>query len=134
MESESYLRGFTQSQKELYELRINNRDYQLPIMKSIDLLAGCMNLGKQAARKVEGKDVVIIIGDSGAGKSTFINYVHGCKMECVKASDMNIRGLGWIYFTKDRALMPIGHGKVSKTFIPHVATDRNGITWVDCPG
>jgi len=134
MEHSEIVDGLTPSQRESYEVVIGQPDLLLSPMASIDLLKGCIDLGKQAARKVKGKHVFIVLGDTGAGKSTFINYVGGCTMECVRASAMDICGLGWVYRTRDRAIMPIGHGKVSKTFIPHVATDINGFTWVDCPG
>ena len=71
----------------------------------------------------EGKDQFVIIGDSGAGKSVFINYIAGAKMkkehdpesslQIINIDEKGKRGKGTVY-------SPIGHKDKSMTFIPVV--------------
>ena len=40
-----------------------------------------MELGKQPENDAKEKNQLVIIGDSGAGKSVFVNYMAGASME-----------------------------------------------------
>ena len=47
------------------------------------MLSQCVALGREQASRAEGGAAVAVIGNTGAGKSTFVNYLHGCEMESV---------------------------------------------------
>ena len=100
----------------------------------IQLLTDCVRYGRANAEAMSGADAVIILGNTGAGKSTFINYLAGCQLE-VKWDDDH----DGVLVVKSRALggprdevMPIGH-MGSKTLMPHVAS-VDGRVYCDCPG
>ena len=40
-----------------------------------------MRYGKERAQRLQGREGVIVIGNTGAGKSTMVNYLAGCTME-----------------------------------------------------
>ena len=80
-----------------------------------------MELSKQPENDAKNKDQLVIIGDSGAGKSVFVNYMAGASMlmkydEIRKMSviDINNEGKGHHIYS------PIGHFDKSMTFIPTI--------------
>ena len=100
----------------------------------LKLLTDCVRYGQINAAKIEGKDAVMVLGNTGAGKSTFINYLAGCQL--VEQWDEDH---GRMLVVKGKAaggvrdeVMPIGHGG-SKTSMPHVV-EVDGRTYCDCPG
>jgi len=81
-----------------------------------------------AEREASGKDIVLVIGNTGAGKSTFINYLLGCQMREVPGNTEK-------KVIADNPIMGIGHGFVSLTACPQLYTDPDThITYCDCPG
>ena len=49
-------------------------------------------VGAELARRVKQScsgSVLMVIGNAGAGKSTFVNYLAGCKMEMKKAKELS---------------------------------------------
>jgi len=105
--------------------------------ESIALLNHCVMQGEKNAQRIEGKDMTIVMGNTGAGKSTFVNWLGGCQMECKSPQEAkelyDVAVMKPVVVVKEgskpAAVMPIGHAKKSKTFLPQVA---NGIC--DCPG
>jgi hypothetical protein len=81
-----------------------------------------------------------VIGNTGAGKSTFLNYLIGCKLQLEDPEVLGIPGLDDIVIvsadSRVKEVMPIGHTKVSKTFIPQIEVDHAdaGVAYCDCPG
>ena len=76
------------------------------------------------------KDVVLIIGSTGAGKSTFGNYIIGRRMREEKVAGSMEKGI-----VCDDPVMEIGHGFVSKTHVPQLHFDDSSrMTFCDCPG
>lgn len=69
------------NQNELLIKKLNNPEYNLTLEESIELLTTCIDYGREQAQKAEGKDLVIFLGNTGAGKSTTANYLSGCTME-----------------------------------------------------
>ena len=43
------------------------------VEEKINILAGCLKMGSLQAMKATDKDLLIVIGNTGAGKSTFVN-------------------------------------------------------------
>jgi hypothetical protein len=111
--------------------------------ESIALLTLCVSDGAENAKKISGKDAVIVIGNTGAGKSTFVNYLLGCDMIQKTPKELGIKGLKKVVVVRPKSeggacdeIMPIGHSKTSKTFIPQIASDpiNREVAYCDCPG
>ena len=128
--------------EELYPLiqeRLADPQKTFECSEQIALLTDCMRYGQVNAEKILGKDAVIVLGNTGAGKSTFINYLAGCQLEekCDEDYDEDHES---VLVVKNRAsggtrdeVMPIGHDGASKTFMPHIV-EIDSWTYCDCPG
>ena len=122
--------------------KLTNPHLALSIEESIELLTTCVSYGENYVKKIEGKEAIIVIGNTGAGKSTFVNYLSGCTMELKKPKALGLKGTGKIVVVKSTKeggrydeIMPIGHTKQSKTFIPQIETAPDKVnTYCDCPG
>lgn len=80
--------------------------------------------GEREAAKAKGKDVVIVFGDTGAGKSTLINVLWGCKMR------RNPEDSSLIEVDPDSdvgEVAPIGSGPRSCTLIPTMVGDLEAV-------
>lgn len=107
--------------------------------QTIELFNYLLEEGEKEAKKAVGKDIILVFGDTGAGKSTLINFLNGCKMQ--KRED------GKIEVAPDspiKEIAEIGHGTTSCTYLPekysikvqldngqvveHVIFDTPGIT------
>lgn len=114
----------------------------LRLDESIELLTVCIQYGLERASHMAGEEAIIVIGNTGAGKSTFVNYLAGCTMKFVRCKDLGISGIGKTVVVASKReggskdeLMPIGHEKESKTFMPQIMRDEDeGLTFCDCPG
>lgn len=105
------------------------------------LLGSCIERGSQILESVKGKDVVIVLGKTGAGKSTFIQGIAGKKMCTTKHSTTYFGNTvdKHVYEVEDP--MPnfeIGHDKCSKTrFVngfTHKAASQRELVYLDSPG
>ena len=129
-------------QSPLIQRKLANPTLELTLDESIELLTTCIRLGQSSAERISGRECVIMIGNTGAGKSTFVNYLSGCTMALKTPDELGIDGVLNLVTVLPRAeggaldeVMAIGHTKKSKTFMPEVATDkREGLTYCDCPG
>ena len=101
--------------------------------ESRSCLVSCIRHGKAAARLAEGKRAVVVLGNTGAGKSAFINYLHGCAFAYEEEDKMVVRPDSPV-----AELMRIGHTSSSETFSPQVedaaACLGAGYAFADCPG
>ena len=106
---------------------------QSSIEGKIEQLQKLIQQGESAAKEAEGKSLLMVLGNTGAGKSTAINYIDGCKM--VSEMDMD-QGREIIQVDEKAgnppALMKIGHDK-SETLIPQIKSGKVG-TYIDNPG
>jgi energy-coupling factor transporter ATP-binding protein EcfA2 len=132
-----------QEAKVLLSKKLANPNHTLSDQESIVLLTSCVSDGVENAKQVAGKEAVIVIGNTGAGKSTFVNYLLGCEMMQKTPKELGIKGLGKVVVVKSKSeggrcdeIMPIGHSKTSKTFIPQIAVDpiHAHLAYCDCPG
>mmetsp|Transcript_16251 Transcript_16251/g.24482 ORF Transcript_16251/g.24482 Transcript_16251/m.24482 type:complete len:567 (-) Transcript_16251:142-1842(-) len=95
-----------------------------------ELLSGIARADEAAVQRGSGKDLVLIVGNTGAGKSTFVNYLMGKQMREVKVKNSMEKG-----FTCDNPIMEIGHGFQSQTSFPESCSDPTvNLTYCDCPG
>jgi hypothetical protein len=75
--------------------------------------------------------VVLVLGDTGAGKSTLINYLVGKKLHVLKRPFRK----SVIIDVLDNHSCKIGHGFSSETLLPSTVVDSDsGLVYVDCPG
>ena len=128
--------------------KLRNPHQELSIDESIQLLTTCVKYGNERAQNLQGKEGIIVIGNTGAGKSTMVNYLAGCTMELKSPDELEIEGFDPDSVIDDIVvvrpsieggrfdeIMPIGHTKESKTFMPQIETDPDQrFTYCDCPG
>lgn len=84
----------------------------------MDLLRSCIEKGSRVLQQVEGKDVVLVLGKTGVGKSLFIQGVAGKKIVQVHhATEVSGRTVYRnVYEAEDPLIgFDIGHKKVSET-------------------
>ena len=121
---------------------IENPHHPLTLDESLELLTTCISYGRERAQKLQDKQAIIVIGNTGAGKSTFVNYLAGCTMDMKPRKELGMKGAGSVVVVRPSTqgglldeMMPIGHTKTSKTFMPQIETgleEKN--TYCDCPG
>jgi hypothetical protein len=124
----------------LLSKKLANPNHALSDQESVALLTHCIAKGARNAEKIKGKDALVVMGNTGAGKSTFLNYLLGCKLELADPAAYGLASLKDIVVVSRDSLvkeaMPIGHQKISKTFIPQIEIDRSDarVAYCDCPG
>lgn len=122
--------------------KLEDKNYQLTSEQSLALLMECINRGEREAVQATGKELVMVIGNTGAGKSTLVNYLSGCTMQRVNPRDLRIASLAnTVVVVKPKSkggnrneVMAIGHTEKSMTFIPEIVSVEQGLTYCDCPG
>lgn len=96
-------------------------------------LVSTIKYGKTIARRARGKRIVVVLGNTGAGKSALVNLLHGCEFAYEEDDKMVVR-----YDSPLPELMRIGHSNTSETFSPQVedasASLGANFAFVDCPG
>lgn len=71
---------------------------------------------------------VLLVGTTGAGKSTFLHALAGIPLNCV-------RSVCGPVLEPIEEIAAIGHSAVSMTSIPNMFVDKNnGLSYFDCPG
>ena len=90
-------------------------------------LVSCVAYGREQARLAEGRDVVVVLGNTGAGKSAFINYLSGCTFELSDEDRMVVAAE-----SPTPEVMKIGHTNQSETFAPQVAPGGKAILMSPC--
>jgi energy-coupling factor transporter ATP-binding protein EcfA2 len=107
-----------------------------PLQEAIDIyeLASIIRHGNEDINKFKDKDVVLVIGKTGVGKSTFIQLLHGVEMERTGDTSQPYRAKVGSACLPDFA---IGHGKTSQTKILKSYLDSRFTTdlvFCDLPG
>jgi energy-coupling factor transporter ATP-binding protein EcfA2 len=127
----------------LLSKKLANPDHALNDQENITLLTHCVAEGERNAEKIKGKDVLVVMGNKGAGKSTFLNYLLGCEMIQKTPKELGITGVSKVVVVKAKSeggcldeVMAIGHAEVPKTVIPQIEIDHFDVTvaYCDCPG
>ena len=129
----------------LHARKQENPLHPLSASESIDLLNMYIAEGLTNARRLTGKEAIVVLGNTGAGKSTFLNYLMGCEMMLKDPEELGLDDLDdEVVVVRSRSeggpldeIMEIGHGKQSKTFLPHIEVDPRQVSsyaYCDCPG
>ena len=133
------LTGPPLSPQELLDRQLNNPCVVLTPDQSISLVNHCAGLGEQRSAVAQNKEVCLVLGNTGSGKSTFLNYLMGCTMKSVQPGALGLPGVRRVITVDpDSAIpevMPIGHGAESATFLPQIELDPNNRSnaYCDCP-
>jgi len=101
------------------------------IKESIAKTFSLIEEGKAQLSNHDDEKVLLVIGKTGVGKSTLINYLSGAELVATK------KGFGgYVLNVKEQVgNIKIGHSNVSETTVPNKWYDeKTGITYWDCPG
>ena len=137
---QSHQLGMEDNPEEILERKINNPDQVLTPNQSISLLNHCTQLGTQRAAHAANREAHVVLGNTGAGKSTTINALLGCQMKAVRPRELGLPGVKRIVIVDPESpreeVMSIGHGRQSRTFMPQIAQDPDNFdnASCDCPG
>eukprot|EP00551_Chaetoceros_affinis_P009385 CAMPEP_0203666970 /NCGR_PEP_ID=MMETSP0090-20130426/3896_1 /ASSEMBLY_ACC=CAM_ASM_001088 /TAXON_ID=426623 /ORGANISM="Chaetoceros affinis, Strain CCMP159" /LENGTH=920 /DNA_ID=CAMNT_0050530995 /DNA_START=686 /DNA_END=3448 /DNA_ORIENTATION=- len=129
-----------QSQEEiklspLVQAKLSQPELTLTSDEKINFISECIDAGSTNSENLlrDPSSLVMVMGNTGAGKSTFINYVSGCKMIEI---DNGFRKEIHVDTSSGKPpVVSIGHDGKSATFLPHIykLPDTNLIL-VDNPG
>ena len=130
-----------------------NPNLSLTESDKLSLLSFYIAEGAARALQVSGKELIIVLGRSGVGKSTFLNYLMGCELvmrtrkeltSTAEASGISARELSRKSIVVKSvaeggprdAIMTIGLTTKSQTFMPDVYIDPDypTLAYCDCPG
>jgi len=102
---------------------------------NMDLLRDCIARGEESLCEIEGKDIVLVVGKTGTGKSTFIQGIAG---KTFKKASNSFECQGWskkvrkdVFDAEDAICgFEIGHAKSSMTkhircYLRHCSTEDN---------
>jgi hypothetical protein len=100
---------------------------------NVEKAKGLLKKAYPKIRSTEGEEVVLVLGNTGSGKSTIINRLLGCQMQ------KTLDGAKCIAKPIDESQIyaKIGTGWDSETLFPEVHKSRDGYstwTYCDCPG
>lgn len=94
--------------------------------------------GEDARNEIGDKNLVVVLGPTGSGKTTACNYLCNCKMKEVEPNFFRQPGKHKKLIIAENCLGDIGHKtgeNSSETFDPQLFVDQeNEITYCDCPG
>ena len=123
----------TEKIRELVQEKLSNPLLETTEEQQIDILTYCIAAGNRVCGPtVRGRDIVVAIGNTGAGKSTFLNYLNSCELEPVTLPNRK----KVIHVNEDSArkeLFAIGHTNQSATLYP-TCENVDGVDFCDCPG
>ena len=132
--------GVDANPQEILARKLGDPKKELGTTESISLIEYATQLGEENAASATDKEVVLVLGNTGVGKSTAVNYLMGCEMKLVKPSELGLEGPKKVVVVDPESIcpevMPIGHGSQSRTFMPQIVLDADDSNqaYCDCPG
>lgn len=127
----------------LVEQRLVNPKGEMTLIERMAVLFGCLTQGQREINQNSGGSIdhpIMVLGSTGAGKSTLINMLAGCKVERFDPEDENIDSIfeTIVRVARDSDIeeqADIGHdNSKSETFIPGIIPILGGEVFCDCPG
>lgn len=114
--------------------QLNDPGRSLSPSASRDCLVSCMAHGREAAARAAGTRLVAVLGNTGAGKSAFVNLLHGCTFALGSEARVVVA-----HDSPLAELMRIGHSNQSQTFVPQIEPAAaifgdSSAAFADCPG
>ncbi|CAJ1966717.1 unnamed protein product [Cylindrotheca closterium] len=108
----------------------------------INMLKESIETGSKILNDIEGKNVVLVIGKTGTGKSTFIQGIAGRHLcETIHSTDCDGKTVEKNVYDSQDALpdFTIGHEKISQTkafcsFVPDEQDGKEEVVYIDTPG
>ena len=126
---------------EILMSRLQPEPRKLDEEESINLICELVKIGREWAMKSQDQDIVVILGNTGCGKSTFINWLLGAEMELVAPEEHKIPDLPRAIVrvkkkSKVNEIMKVGHStSQSMTILSNSYEDgETGLTVYDCAG
>lgn len=106
-----------------------------PMYAKLDKMGDKLRRGIRAIQTLKGKDVVVVVGTTGAGKSTIANaLIQG--VEKMSVNDEEMYEADWALVIDGRQMFEIGHTSTSCTDIPGYfpLDDKQSVYLVDAAG
>ncbi|GAB4224205.1 MAG: hypothetical protein Tsb005_21020 [Gammaproteobacteria bacterium] len=111
-----------------------------PVNSDFEILQNLLKQGAPIAQKAKGKNIVLVLGDTGAGKSTTIDYLLHQEMTKIVVKNRIIHRIG----VRGNPIASIGHDKNSHTLFPAIYGEmdnkenthftKHDLIFCDCPG
>ena len=99
--------------------------------ESISLIFSYIQQAKQTLQQIDGKQSFCLIGNTGSGKSTTINYLYGCQMIESDPADGQLERV----IEAKNPIAKIGHDLRSETLVPSsFCLPNSDIVLCDMPG
>jgi len=110
--------------KQLFDERVSNPQMELNTRESTALIKWCIMQATANTSFVKEREGVVLIGNSGAGKSTTSNFLQNCTFRYTnQASQFKLKSLEVVPESeggRKDAMAEIGHGYASKTWLPNI--------------
>lgn len=125
----------TPEMSELAKRKLEDLDLKLSPDQQVDLIKEYLDFGRGRVRDAKDKDLVVILGNTGAAKSTTLNYLSGCQLEQIRNPETKTKIIQVAPGSPVEEKVAIGHTNRSMTFIPEICKAPQGELWFcDCPG
>lgn len=115
----------------LIQNKAANPQMPLTLEGSLAVFKYCFEQGRADAQRALGRTVILVVGTTGVGKSTFLNFLAGCTMVSKTKKSLGMKGVGNVVVVKPVSeggrrdeLVKIVHGHVSLSVLPNVTVDQ----------